>query len=87
MAGAVAVIIALFPQGDAGEHVDVHAARALGEARGGDGDDALEHQRELALHVIRRFADGEGAGDIGRAVAVLAAAVDQIELAILQLAV
>ena len=48
---------------------------------------ALEHQCEAAAHFGRRRADGDGPGDIGRAVRILAARIDQIERAWLQLAV
>lgn len=43
----------------------------------------LQHQREAPLHFLRRRADGDGAGHVGRAVAILPAGIDQVETAAL----
>ena len=42
---------------------------------------ALEHERIMAPHLRRRLADGDGAGDVGGAVGVLRAGVDEVERA------
>ena len=87
VAGAVGVIEARFPQRPAGEAVELAAARALGEDRGGDRDMALEHAGEAVAHLVGRLADRHGAGDVGGAVDILAARIDQVERALLELAV
>ena len=87
MAGAVGVIEPRFPQRPPGEAVELRSARALGEDRGGDRDMALEHAGEAVAHFLGRLADRHGAGDVGGAVDILAARIDQIERAGLELAV
>ena len=48
---------------------------------------ALEHEREALAHLRRRLADGDRARDVGGAVEILRAAVDEEQLARAQLAV
>ena len=43
----------------------------------GDGDMALQHAREALAHLRRRLADRDRAGDVGRAVQILGAGIDQ----------
>ena len=59
----------------------LRAGGAGGEARGGEGDVALQHAGEAVLHLRRWRADRHGAGDVGRAVAILRAGIDEIERA------
>ena len=87
VAGAVVEVEPVLPQRAARERVEVDAARALGEPRRGDGDVPLQHQREALAHLARRLADGDGARDVGGAVEVLGAAVDEKQLARRELAV
>src|SRR5690606_25679447 len=87
MAGAMGVIEPDLPQILPGEAVELRAARALREAGGGDRDVALEDAGEAVLHLGRRRTHRDGAGDVGRAVRILAARIDQIERIHLDLAV
>ena len=59
------------------QRVEVDAARPLGKARSGDGDHALQDQRELDPRLVRHLSDRDGAGDVGRAVLILCSAVEQ----------
>ncbi len=79
MPGAVIEIEPGRPQRPAREGVEVLAARPLGEPRRGDGDVALEHESVMAAHLGRGRADGDGARDVGGAVGILAAGIDEIE--------
>ena len=47
-----------------------------------DGDVAAQHAREAVAHLVGRRADGDGAGDVGGAVQILAAAVDEQQRAL-----
>ena len=71
--GAVVEIEPRFPERLAGEAVELRAGDALGEHGAGDGDVPLQHARETVLHLGRRRAHGDGAGDVGGAVLVLRA--------------
>ena len=79
VARAMVEVEAGLPQRVAGERVDLRAARAFGKPRRGDGDVALEHQREMAAHLGCRRPDRHRAGDVGGAVDILRAGIDQIE--------
>ena len=79
VAGAVGVIEARFPQRPPGEAVELASARALGKDRGRDRDMALEHAGEAVAHLVGRLADDHGAGDVGGAVDILAAGIDQVD--------
>ena len=87
VAGAVVVIEPGFPQAHPGEGIDLRARRPLGKDRAGDGDVALQHAGEAIAHRVRGRADGDGAGDVGGAVSVLRAGIDQEEFAGLRRAV
>ena len=84
MAGAVVVVEAGGPQ-----RRRAPARRAPsrwcrpGSARG-QRQVALQHQGEALAHLRRRLADGDGAGDVGGAVQVLGAGVDQQQRAALE---
>ena len=84
MAGAVGVVGAGLPERDARQRIEIAAARALRETRRADGDHALQNQREEPLLLLRHRADRNRAGDIGRAVDILRAGIDQEQLAGLQ---
>src|SRR5699024_8239918 len=75
------------PEWLAREGIELAAAGALGEARRGEGDMSLQHPGIALPHLRAGLADHDGAGDVRRAVEVLAAAVDQIEFARLQLSI
>src|SRR3954447_16612053 len=85
--GAVRIIEPRFPQRPTGEAVELTSARALGEDGGGNRDMALEHAGEAVAHLVGRLADRHGAGDVGGAVDILAARIDQVERSGLELAV
>src|SRR5438477_781642 len=87
VAGAVGIIEPRFPQRTAGEAVELRPARAFRKYRGRDGDMALEDAGEAVAHLVGRLADRHGAGNVGGAIDILAAGVDQIERALLELAV
>ena len=87
VAGAVIEIQPALPQRVTREGVEIARRRALGKARRGNGDMALQHQREALAHFLPWVADGDRARHVGRAVLVLAARVDQEQLARLELAV
>ena len=79
VAGPVVVVEPGRPQGAAREDVELGAGGPHGEARGGERDVTLEHAGEALPLLGRRRPEGDGAGDVGRAVEVLAAGVDQVE--------
>ena len=85
MARSVVEIEPSLPQRPARERVDILPARALGEARRGDGDMGLEHERVVPPHRRARRADGDGPRHVGGAVGILGAGVDEIERAWLEL--
>ena len=69
------------------QRIELRAAGAGGEARGAERDVALQHQGKMLFHVGRGRADGDRARDIRGAVGILAARIDEIELAGSELAV
>ena len=71
-------------RGFARERIDLRAVRSFREHDGGDGDMAFENAREAVLHFRRRFADDDGARDVGRAVFILRAGIDQKNLVLLE---
>src|SRR6185437_14529950 len=87
MTGAVRIIEPRFPQRPPGEAVQLRPARAFREDGRGDGNVALQNTREAVAHFVGRLADRDGPSDIRRPVDILAARIDQIELAALKLAV
>ncbi len=60
---------------------ELGAGRSLGKDRARDRDVTLEHPREAVAHLGAGLADRNGAGDVGGAVLVLAAGIDQEQLA------
>ena len=77
MSGEVTAIAGALPG------IEIDAAGALGKARRGNGDHALEDAGEAVLVLRRGFAgaDPDGAGDVGGAVDVLAARIAQVDAA------
>ena len=84
VAGAVVVVEPGLPQRIARQRVELRARGAGREARHGQRDVALEHAGEAVAHLGAGRADRHGAGDVGRAVAILAARIDEIEAARLE---
>src|SRR5437867_9994473 len=81
MAGAVLEVEPGLPQTRTCERIKLGAGGAFGEHRARDRDMALEHAGEALAHLRRRLADRDGAGDVGGAVLVLRAGIDQEQLA------
>src|ERR1044072_7884631 len=85
MPSAVIEVEPCFPQRPPREWIEVLPARALGETGGGEGDRPLEYKPIVPPHLRRRRADSDGAGHVGRAIAILCARIDEIERALLQI--
>src|SRR4051812_4828305 len=81
------VIEPRLPQRPTSKAVELRPARSLGEHGGSNRDVPFEHAGEAVAHLRRWLPDRHGAGDVGGAVDILAAGVDQIERALLELAV
>ena len=79
MACAVGIVLALAPQGDPRQDVEIHAARAFGKPRSGDCDMPFENQREIPDCLLRWLTDRNGSGDVGCAVFVLGTRIHQIK--------
>src|SRR3546814_4048966 len=79
VAGAMGIIDPVGPQILPRQNVELAAACAGGKARGGQRDMAFQHLGEATAHFRRRGADRDRAGDVGRAVGILAARIDQIQ--------
>ena len=77
VAGTAAVVDAVGPHRGAGDHVQVAAGAGVQELELGHVDVALEHVGVIGALVVSQFTQGVGAGDVGGAVQILAAAVHQ----------
>ena len=77
MAGAVIEIDAGLPQELPRQRVELRAGGAVGKYRARDRDMAAQHAGEAVAHLRRRLADRDGAGDVGGAVFILRAGIDQ----------
>ena len=77
MAGAVIEIEAGGPEELPRQRVELRARRALGKYCARDRDMTLEHERETLAHLLARRADGDRARDVGRAILVLGAGIEQ----------
>ena len=77
VAGAVIEIEAGLPEELPRQRVELRAGGAVRKHRARDRDMALEHEGEVPAHLGGRRADGDGAGDVGGAVVVLGAGIDQ----------
>ena len=82
MARAVEVAQAVFPQELTCQHVELRARGARGEDGRGKGDVTLHHQGEVGALLRRRRAQRDGARDVGGAVEVLRARVDEQQVAV-----
>ena len=77
--GAVIVIEPSFPQAHARQRIELMAARAFRKTHARECDVAFEDTREAILHLRRGAADRYRARDVGGAVEILSAAIDQEE--------
>ena len=77
MSGAVVEIKPGPPKRHARQRVDLGPGRSRRKDGAGDRDVALQHPGEAVAHQARRPSDGDRAGDVGRAVLILRAAVDE----------
>ena len=80
MACAMGEVGTGLPERDTGQGIEIAAARAFRKTRRADRNHALQGQREEALLLVRHLADGECAGDVGGAVYILRARIDQEHL-------
>ena len=81
MAGAVLEIDTGLPKELPRQRVELCAGGAVGKHRAGNRDMAAQHPGEAVAHFFRRLADRDGAGDVGRAVLILRAGIDQQQIA------
>ena len=81
VAGAVLEIDSGLPQELPRQRVELRAGGAVGKHRARDRDMAAQHAGETVAHFRRWFADRDGAGDVGGAVLVLRAGIDQQQIA------
>ncbi len=79
VAGAVRVIDAVGPEELPRQRIELATRRPGGEARAIDGDMPFEHLGEAAPVFGGRLADGNRARNVGRAVGILPARIDEIE--------
>ena len=81
MSGAVGIIHSSMPQMHPRETVELRTGGTLGEGRQRKRDVALEHAGEAVLVLGARlaWADPHGAGDVGGAIEILPARIDQID--------
>ena len=77
VAGAMVIVEASHPQGRAGQDVQGRAGGSGRETDMGQRQVALQHQGEAFGHLPAGLADGDGAGDVGGAVQILAAGIHQ----------
>src|SRR5690349_17271072 len=87
VAGAVIEVHAPLPQGFPREGVEMRAGRSLREARRRNSDVPLQDQGEALAHLLRWRSDRDRPGDVGGAILVLSAGVDEEQLAGSELAV
>ena len=80
MAGAMVVVHSGQPQGIARQRIEITPGKALRPARPAERDHALQHPGKRPLGGLWCWAHGDCAGDVGGAVEILPAAVDQQEL-------
>ena len=81
VAGAVLEIEPGLPQELPRQRVELRAGGAVRKHRARDRDVAAQHAGKAVAHFRRRLADRDGAGDVGGAVFVLRAGIDQQEIA------
>src|SRR4029078_12264390 len=81
MPGAVLEIEAGSPEILPRQAVELRAGGAVGKYRATNRDVPAQHAGEADSHFVRRFADRDGAGDVGGAVFILRAGIDQQQVA------
>ena len=81
MAGAVVEIQSVPPQKLPRQWIELRAGNAVGKHRARDRDMTLENKRKVPSHVGARRADRDRAGNVGGAILVLAAGIDQEQFA------
>src|SRR5262249_58564833 len=81
MAGAVVEIDPRLPQIAAREGIELGAGRGVGKYGARERNVALEHEREARAHLRSRLTDGNGAGNVRGAILILAAGIDEEQLA------
>ncbi|MNC01705.1 hypothetical protein D3C75_490600 [compost metagenome] len=79
VACAMVVVVTGLPQGHAGQHVELDAGGAAGEAGLIQRDMALQHPGEHGLVLVGDFTDLDGTGDVGGAVQILGAGIHQVD--------
>ena len=79
--GAVLEIEAGLPEILSRQAVELRAGGAVGKYRPRDRDMTAQHAGETVAHFFDGFADRDGAGDVGGAVFILRAGIDQQEIA------
>ncbi len=84
VAGAVLVIKPGLPEILPRQRIELRTARAVGKARGGNGDVALKHAGETVDMFRRWRANGYRARDVGRTIGILATGIEQEQFALLQ---
>ncbi len=81
MAGAVLEIEAGLPQELPRKGIELRASGAVGKHRARNRDVATQHAGEAVAHFVGGIADRDRAGDVGGAVFILRAGIDQQEIA------
>ena len=79
VAGAVVIVEAQLPERHARQDVEVDAGAALLEAGGRHVQMAAQHGGVVALLLFGELADRKGAGDVGAALEIVSAGIDQQE--------
>src|SRR5207342_3241478 len=80
VSSAVVEIEPSLPQCCAGQRIELRAAGVLGEDGSRNGNVTFEYARETVAHFVTRLADDYSASDVGGAVFVLCARIDQEQL-------
>ena len=87
MPGTVVIILPCGPEGCAGNGINIAACQSFGKAQLRYCNHALEHPCEGLPHLLAGRANWQCAGDIGGAILILRAAVDQQKAVTIQRAV
>ena len=81
MPGAMREIEPGMPQELARQRIELRAGGAVGKRGAGNRDMAAQHPGKAVAHLLGRLADRDGAGDVGGAVLILRAGIDQQQVA------
>ena len=87
VACAMVKILSRLPQSLTRQGIKVTPCQPARPARTADGDDPLQHASVTGPRLLARIAYGHGAGDVGRALAVLGAGINQQQLVLVDGAV